>query len=63
MKGKRTFKRFLAVLMAVAFTVTGITFTPDSSKEVKAATSFSGWTDRGDSNWNAYCASSGSCHK
>ncbi|MBR2190753.1 MAG: fibronectin type III domain-containing protein, partial [Eubacterium sp.] len=37
MKGKRTFKRFLAVVMAVVFTVTGITFTP--SEKIEASTS------------------------
>ncbi|MCR5429905.1 MAG: fibronectin type III domain-containing protein, partial [Eubacterium sp.] len=38
MKGKRTLKRILAIVMAVAFTVTGITFTP--SNDVQAYT----WT-------------------
>ena len=32
MKGKRTMKRILAVVMAVVFTVTGFTFTPKSAQ-------------------------------
>ena len=38
MKGKRTFKRILAMVMAVVFTVCGITFTPKETKAYTTAT-------------------------
>ena len=58
MKGKRTLKRVLAMVMAVVFTVCGITFTPSSSTEVKAGTApTSGWTELG--GWNIKTSAGG----
>ncbi len=63
MKGKRTFKRFLAVVMAVVFTVTGITFTPREAKALSWTTPSEGWTELTTGNgdqWGAYWGSWGS---